>query len=278
MPIMPTLPTSPKVEFNTNRNYWSMVRELALTDFKLKYQGSVFGYFWSLMKPLAIFGVLDLVFTLFIRFPSKVHHLSIYLLVGIVLWNYFAETTSNAMRAIVDKGDLIRKVYFPRIVIMLAGSISALITLVLNLVIIVVFMLVAQIYPGPLSILGFFALLFELYLLTLGLSLILGALYVKYRDFAYIWEVALQLLFYASAIIFDLNAVPHKYVVVLTLNPITQILQDARWLLVDRSHTLTTWQTLHSGLQFIPYAVPLILVVIGYFYFESAAAGFAEDV
>lgn len=270
--------SSPKVEINANRNYWSMVRELAITDFKLKYQGSVFGYLWSLMKPLAIFGVLYLVFTEFVKFPSKVEHLPVYLLLGIVLWNYFAESTSNAMRSIVDKGDLIRKVYFPRIVILLAGSISALITLVLNMSIIVIFMLVARIFPSPLEIVGFLVVLFELYLLTLGVSLFLAALFVKYRDFAYIWEVVLQLMFYASAIIFDLSIVPQKFTALLVLSPVTQIIQDARRLLVDPINTVTTVGTLHNGLEFIPYAIPLLLVIFGYFYFESAAAGFAEDV
>src|SRR6266568_3471428 len=113
---MPLLVISPKVELNTNRNYWSMVRELALTDFNLKYQGSIFGYLWSLMKPLAVFGVLYLVFSVFVRIPgSEIAHYPVYLLLGIVLWNYFSESTNNAMRSIVDKGDLIRKVYFPRI-------------------------------------------------------------------------------------------------------------------------------------------------------------------
>jgi ABC-2 type transport system permease protein len=275
---MPTLSASSKVEFNHNRNYWSMVRELAVTDFKLKYQGSIFGYLWSLMKPLAIFGVLYFVFSVLVKFPSNVNNLALYLLLGIVLWNYFAESTANAMRSIVDKGDLIRKVYFPRIVILLAGSLSALITLVLNLSIIVVFMVIARVFPSPLEVLLFGALLVELYLLTLGISFFLAALYVKYRDFAYIWEVVLQLMFYASAIIFDLSIVPTQFAQILTLSPVTQIIQDARWALVDPIHTLTTLNTLQDGLQLIPYAIPLLLVVFGYFYFERAAAGFAEDV
>src|SRR4051794_31385362 len=121
---MPFL-TSTKVELSVSRNYWSMVRELALTEFKLKYQGSIFGYLWSLMKPLAVFGVLYLVFSVFIRIGSDIPNYPVYLLLGIVMWNYFAESTSNAMRSIVDKGDLIRKVYFPRIVILFASSVSA---------------------------------------------------------------------------------------------------------------------------------------------------------
>jgi len=267
----------PKMEFQTRRNYWSMVRELAVTDFKLKYQGSFFGYLWSLMKPLAVFGVLYLVFSVFVRIGSDIPNYPIYLLLGIVLWNYFAESTNNAMRCIVDKGDLIRKVYFPRIVILIATSISAIITLLLNLIIIVVFLAVARIVPSPEQIAGFVLLLVELYLLSLGLSFFLGALYVKFRDFAYIWEVALQLLFYASAIIFPLSVVPHRFQQLLVLSPITQIVQDARWLLIS-NQTITTGDVVHSALRFVPYVVPAVLVVLGYAYFEHAAGRFAEDV
>lgn len=275
---MPSFTASSKVEFNSNRNYWSMVRELALTDFKLKYQGSVAGYLWSLMKPLAIFGVLYLVFTVFVRIPAKVQHFPIYLLLGIVLWNYFAESTNNAMRSIVDKGDLIRKVYFPRIVILLAGSLSALITFVLNLLIIVVFMLIARVIPNPMQLGGFFLLLIEFYLLTLGISLFLAALFVKYRDFAYIWEVALQLLFYASAIIFDFSIVPHRFQQLLAMSPITQVIQDSRKLLIDPVNTVTTFDVVHNALRFVPYIIPILLVIFGYMYFERAASSFAEDV
>ncbi len=265
---------------NTNRNYWSMVRELAVSDFKLKYQGSILGYVWSLIKPLAIFGVLYVVFSVFVRIGSDIQHYPVYLLLGIVLWNYFAESTNNAMRSIVDKGDLIRKVYFPRIVILLATSISALITLVLNLLIVVVFMAANQLFPAPLEVAGFILLIVELYCLSLGVSFFLAAWYVKFRDFAYIWEVALQLLFYASAVIFPLNIIPARYyhfLQALTLSPVTQIIQDARQLLIGPD-AITTFDAVHSALRFVPYLIPPLLAVLGYLYFERAASRFAEDV
>jgi ABC-2 type transport system permease protein len=213
----------------------------------------------------------------FVRIGSDIPHYPVYLLLGIVLWNYFAESTNNGMRSIVDKGDLIRKVYFPRIVILLAGSISALITLLLNLMVIVIFLALAQIAPEPLQILGFAVLTAELYLLSLGVSLFLAALYVRFRDFAYIWEVALQLLFYASAIIFPLSIVPHQFLQLLVISPITQIVQDARYLLVS-PQTITTLDTVHNLWELFPYITPIVLVVLGYLYFEHTASRFAEDI
>lgn len=260
-----------------NYKYTSLTRELAITEFKLKYQGSVIGYLWSLAKPLAIFGVLYLVFTVFVRIGSNIPNYPLYLLLGIVLWNYFAESTTNAMRSIVDKGDLIRKVYFPRIVILMSSSISAFITLLLNLVIIAIFIALSGVRLTP-SALFFPLLIAELYLLSLGIAFFLAALYVKFRDFAYIWEVALQLLFYASAIIFPLNIIPKKIIKFIVLSPITQIIQDARSVLVS-PQTITTANTLHHKvLIVIPYLIPITLVVFGYIFFNRSAAKFAEEV
>ena len=126
--------------------YYDLIRELAITDFKLKYQGSVAGYLWSLAKPLMIFGVLYMVFNVFVRIGSSISYYPLYLLLGVILWSYFAETTSIGMRAIVDKGDMIRKVYFPKTVLVISASISALITLLLNLLVVFIFMIMAPIF------------------------------------------------------------------------------------------------------------------------------------
>ncbi|HMS92541.1 MAG TPA: ABC transporter permease [Candidatus Saccharibacteria bacterium] len=258
-----------------NQSFWSLVRELAVTDFKIKYQGSIIGYAWSLVKPLAMFGVLYLVFTVFVRIGSGIQHYALYLLLGIVLWTYFADATTTSMRAVADKGDMMRKVYFPRIAIIIAASISSSITLLLNLIVVFVFIVVARIVPSW-NVLWFIPLLIELFVLCLGLAFILSALFVKYRDIGHIWEVALQLLFYASAIIYPLNIVPIRFQKFILLNPITQIVQDARYVLVTKE-SITANQILQTPLVLIPYIIPFALVVVGYFYFEKSAKNFAEE-
>jgi ABC-type polysaccharide/polyol phosphate export permease len=120
-------------------------------------------------------------------------------------------------------------------------------------------------------------LIAELYVLSLGISLFLGALYVRFRDFVYIWEVALQLLFYASAIIFPLAIVPLQFQALLVLSPITQIVQDSRKVLIS-TQTVTTSDVWHNVLVLVPYLIPIVLAVFGYIYFERAASRFAEDV
>jgi ABC-2 type transport system permease protein len=261
--------------FRTLRGYRDMVRELAVTEFKLKYQGSVLGYLWSIAKPLLLFAVIYFVFTRFIKLGGSIPHYGLYLLVGIVLWTYFTDSTLVAMASIVERGDLIRKVYFPRIVIPISTSISALLTLLLNLVVVAGFIVAARIPFRPSAVL-FLALLLEFYVLSLGCSLLLAALFVKFRDFRHIWEVLLQALFYASPIIYPLSILHGQVAVLVALSPIAQIVDDARKVLVAPD-AVSSADVLSWPLLLVPYLVPFVLLALGFRYFESAAAGFAEE-
>jgi ABC-2 type transport system permease protein len=254
--------------------YGGMIREIAVTDFKLKYQGSVLGYVWSFAKPLMLFAILYFVFTRVFKLGGSVPHYGHYLLLGIVLWSYFVDTTVMAMVSVVDRGDLIRKVYFPRIVIPVAASISALITLVLNLVVLMVFIAVGHVgfqVTSPLLI----PLLLELYVLSLGCSLLLAALYVRFRDFRHIWEVFLQMFFYASPIIYPLAIAGH-YAKFMVLSPIAQVIEDARKVMIT-PETKSAVDLLPSPVFLVPYLIPVVILVIGYWYFEATAAKFAEE-
>jgi ABC-2 type transport system permease protein len=260
-----------------SRSYGNLLRELAITEYKVKYQGSLLsGYMWSFAKPLLLFGVLYFVFTRFVRLGSGVPDYALQLLLGIVLWSYFADATVRGMSSIVDRGDLIRKVYFPRMIIVIAASLSSLITLGLNLVVVVAFFLFSGV-GIHLSTPVFLVLIVELYALTLGTSFLLAALYVRFRDFRHIWELGLQLLFYATPIIYPLSFIPANWQALFSLNPIAQIVQDSRKVLISPT-TLAPLDILHSPLVVIPYAIPVIVLVLGYLYFDHAAAAFAEEI
>jgi len=256
-------------------NVIDLIKQLAITDFKIKYQGSLIGYAWSLVKPLAMFGVLYLVFTVFVKIGSGMKHYALYLLLGIVLWTYFSDATNTSMRAVADKGDMMRKVYFPRIAIIISASISSAITLLINLLVVFAFMVIARIIPTQ-DVLWFIPLLVELFVLCLGLSMFLSALFVKYRDVGHIWEVLLQLLFYASAIIYPLTIVPARYQKLILLNPVTQIIQDSRYLLVTKE-TVIAGNTVAMPFLILPYLVPFIILILGYLYFSKASKNFAEE-
>lgn len=256
-----------------------LLRELVVTDFKLRYQGSVLGYAWSLLKPLFLFAIMYVVFGVLIRLGS-IEHYAVYLLLGIVMWTFFAEATNQGMGSIIGRGDLIRKISFPKYIIVLSTTISALINLVLNLVIVVVLMLLNGVEIHA-SITLFPLYIIELYVLSLGLAFFLSALNVKYRDTAHIWEIIMQAAFYATPIIYPLSLVIAKSEIaakILLMNPVAQAIQDAR-------HALITTQTETIGTVFgsplivlIPIAIVILVFVGGALYFKKNSKYFAENI
>ena len=207
--------------------YWSLVKEITLTDFKLKYQGSVFGYLWSLVKPLAYFGVLYIIFAKFFKLGTAIPNYPVYLLIGVVVFGFWSEATSIAMNSIASKGDLIRKVYFPRSVLVIASTLTSLIVFALNFFIVLVFALASGIDLGS-RVLLIPLLIIELYMFVLGVSFYLGSLFVRFKDVGHIWEVFNQVLFYATPIVYPLSLVPNSYAKLMMLSPLAQIIQDAR--------------------------------------------------
>lgn len=255
----------------------SLIRELVITDFKLRYQGSVFGYLWSLAKPMMLFGVLYVVFVHFLRFGDAIPHYPTYLLLGIVLWTYFVESTVAGMHSIVDRGELIRKVSLPKYVIVLSTPLSALINLLLNLVVVGVFMAFNQVeVTGSMLLLPLVIL--ELFILCLAASFLFSALFVKFRDIAHIWEVILQVLFYATPIIYPISFIPQEFIrKLLLLNPLAQIIQDARYLVITRE-AQTAWQILPPWAALIPYLSVAVLVALTSLYFRRNSKYFAENI
>ncbi len=252
--------------------------ELVRTDFKLRYQGSVLGYTWSLLRPLLIFLILYLVFVQFLKIGKGFPHFPVYLLLGIVVWNFFSEMTSQSLTSIVGRGSLIRKIRIPRWIIILSSSVSALINLLLNLIVVGIFAIVNQV-EFSFSLAWLPLILLEVYILGLGLSLLLSALYVKYRDISYIWEVIIQAGFYITPIIYPLGLITNEALQkVILISPMAQAVQDARHAAITRE-TLTTWQIFEGGwYRLIPFAIVTLAFAIGFLYFKSQAKYFAEEV
>lgn len=257
-----------------------LLRELVVTDFKLRYQGSILGYIWSLLKPLLLFAILYVVFVELLKFGGDVEHFPVYLLLGVVLWSFFIEATSQGMSAIVSRGDLIRKINFPKYIIVISGTLSALINLLLNLLVVSVFLVVSGVHFNLTLLLLPFNIL-ELYILALAVAFLLSALYVKYRDISHIWEVILQGAFYATPILYPMSMVIERSELaaqVLLLNPVAQIIQDARYNTITHQ-TVTTSNFLDNPLLVaIPYAIVVVIVVIAVWYFKKTQRYFAENV
>lgn len=257
-----------------------LLQQLVVTDFKLRYQGSALGYVWSLLRPLFLFIILYVVFDKFLRLGSSIPHYPVYLLLGIVFWSYFTEVTNLGISAIVSKGDLIRKLNFPKYVIVLAGSFSAFINLLINFVVIAIFMVLNGIELHFSAILVV-PLVLELFLLSLGTAFFLSAVFVKLRDLNYIWEIFLQAAFYATPILYPLSLVVEKSDLaakLLLLNPVAQIIQDTRDILVT-SKTVTFEDLFSTGwYRLIPILLTVIITIVAALYFRRQSPKFAEEV
>lgn len=257
-----------------------LLTELVKTDFKLRYQGSFLGYVWSLLRPLFMFIILYLVFGIFLKAGTDVPHFPVYLLLGILLWNYFAEVTNNSVGSIVGKGDLLRKISFPKYVIVLAGSLSALINLGINFLVLGLFMLIAGVDMSW-SVLFLPLVLLELFILALGVSFLLSSLYVRFRDLNYIWEIFMQAAFYLTPILYSLTFVTGKSLTVAKLQlltPMGQIIQDARYVLVT-PQTITYEQLFQTGwYRLIPIFATIAFACLAAWYFRRQSPKFAEEV
>jgi len=252
------------------KHNWELIRELAVNDFKLKYNNSVLGYFWSLLKPLGLFGILYMVFSVFLRMGGGDKNYPFYLLIGIMLWMFFYETTFLSMQSIVGKANLVKKIFVPKIIIILATSLTCLMTFLLNLAVFFIFMLVSGLH-FHFNFIMLPVYLVELYLFSFGLSLVLATLFVWFRDLAHIWEIVLQMMFYATPIIYPVSMIPVKYQKVIFINPVAQMIQDVRSIVLGGGQAMSSY----------PWLAPVatvILMVFGLFIFNKKSKYFAEEV
>jgi ABC-2 type transport system permease protein len=207
-----------------------------------------------------------------------VPHSAVYLLVGIVLWNFFNEMTVQSLGSIVGRGDLIRKIRIPRWIIVFSTSLSASINLLLNLLVVGVFMAINKVGLQS-SALLIPLILIEVYVFALGISLFLSALYVKFRDVSYIWEVLMQAGFYLTPIIYPLTRLSNITLKKLVLiNPMGQAIQDGRYALITH-RAPTVHQVFNGGWHdLIPFAIVVVVLIVGVIYFKSQANSFAENI
>ncbi|HEV3070388.1 MAG TPA: ABC transporter permease [Solirubrobacteraceae bacterium] len=266
------------------RRFCSLTFTLARTEFKLRFYGSVLGYVWTLVRPLLLFGVLWVFFT-------KVGHVNngnrpgerfygAQLLGSIVLFTFFAEATAGAVRSVVDRENLVRKIHFPRLVIPLSVVLLALFNLGLNLIVVAIFALAAGVEP-MLSWLELPLILGALIICATGVAMLLSALFVHFRDIQPIWEVIQQILFYASPVIISIETVIARLsptlLHVYMLNPLAVIFQQFRHAMITNAspsagQVLGSWAALGGAL-----AIVLAIFVVGFMVFNRAAAQIAEN-
>ncbi len=254
---------------------------LATTDFKLKFFGSFLGYLWQLMNPLLLFGVLFLVFSFALNLDEGVRYYPVALLLGIVLFSFLNEATSQAVRSLMTRETLVRKIDFPRLAVPMASVLAATFNLLLNLVPVVVFLLASGATPSW-SWLLFALSIVVLVLFAFGMSMILSVGFVRFRDIEPIWTVILQVLFYASGVFFTVDTIAGQkhgqlLVDIFFCNPFAAILAAARHTLVDGSWTSPTQALSSDWLLVIPIGLVVASLVGGFLLFRALAPKVAED-
>lgn len=269
------------------RRFFDLLWLISITDFKKTYFGTVFGYIWSLARPLMFFGVLLFVFTQVFKVGAELDNYPVLLLLGIVQFTFFQEATTNAVTSVAAQEGIVRKTQFPRLVIPLSTVITAGINFLLNMVIVFAFILAWGVgpswtwllYPVPLAALA---------VLTAAVSMAFSVLYVRFRDISIIWVVAAQMLFYATPILYPLGefgeegnrVVSRTIEKLLMLNPLAVILQQVRvWILHEGEPTAPKATTAAGGWPHLLPAVAIYVAVCAFavWIFNREAPRIAEE-
>jgi ABC-2 type transport system permease protein len=258
------------------RRFVNLTTTLAVTDFKLRFFGSALGYVWTLMRPLLLFGVLYVVFTEVVRFGDDIKDYPVCLLASIMLFTFFSETTSRGVNSLAERENLLRKVRFPRMVIPLSVALNALFNLGLNMIVVFVFVLASGIEPRW-SWLELIPLIALLIVLAVGVTMLLSALYVRYRDMQPIWEVILQILFYASPVIYVAETLPQSIRAEAMANPVAAVLTQVRHALVDPGAPTAADVIGGEVRLLIPLAVVVGVFALGLWVFMREAPRIAEN-
>jgi ABC-2 type transport system permease protein len=261
------------------RRFFDLLMLLSVTEFKRAYFGTVLGYIWSLIRPLMLFGILLFVFTQVFRVGSEhVEHYAVLLLLGIVLFTFFQESTTNAVTSVVSQEGIVRKTQFPRLVIPIATVLTGLFNLGLNLLIVLVFIFAFGVDPVwtwllfPVAI----ALIFAL---TAAISMGLSAFYVRFRDVAIIWTVAAQVLFYATPILYPIDFKESAtFERLMMVNPLAVIFEQVRVWILNEPEAPTAVQAAQGWAGLIPAAVIFLgICALGVWLFRREAPRIAED-
>ena len=240
----------------------------AISDLKIRYKNSILGIFWSLIEPLLMLGVLFFVFSTMFKF--EIENFPIYLLLGIICYNFFKNGTTFALNSLTNRSSLMTQIYFPRSIPGISSGVTAAIMLILELVVLGIFMVVLEFTP-PITILILPLILALEFLLILGISLPLSVLNVKFKDTEFIWMVVVHAGFFLTPIFYQFDMLPDNIQSILQFSPVVQI--------VTMAHHVVLYGILPS-INSILYAVgsTSVIMIIGYLIFRKYQSRIVEEI
>jgi ABC-2 type transport system permease protein len=258
------------------RHFVNLTVTLAVTEWKLRFFGSVLGYLWTLMRPLLLFGVLYVVFSHVVKVGTKIPHYPVYLLESIVMFQFFADSTSQGLQSLLQRESLLRKMRFPRMVIPLSVVLTNLFNLGMNLIAVLVFVLVSGLSPRWTWLLVP-VLVLALIVLATGAAMLTSALYVRFRDLAPIWEIVLQISFYASPVLYVISQVPSNFQHPLAANPLGMVMTQMRKWVIDPHAPSAAAAIGGYAKLLIPIGVIVGVFAVGFWVFQRETPHIAEN-
>jgi ABC-2 type transport system permease protein len=228
------------------------------------------------MRPLLLFGVLYVVFSHVVKVGNKIPHYPVYLLESIVMFQFFADSTSQGLQSLLQRESLLRKMRFPRMVIPLSVVLTNLFNLGMNLIAVLVFVLASGITPRWTWLLVP-VLILALVVLATGAAMLTSALYVRFRDLAPIWEIVLQIGFYASPVLYVISQVPSNFQHPLAANPLGMVMTQMRKWVIDPGAPSAVEAIGGWVAMLIPIGVILLVFAVGFWVFQRETPHIAEN-
>jgi len=250
--------------------YRELIYFLAWRDVKVRYKQTMLGVLWAVIQPFTTMVVFTLLFGQLAKIPTDGIPGPIFYFSALVPWIYFASTLTNAGMSLVSNSNLVRKIYFPRIILPTSVALSNLVDFFIASALFIGFMVYYEIHPGWNLLLWPF-LVILLVLLSVSLGLFVAALNVKYRDVKYVIPFAIQLLLFATPIIYPASMVPEKFRWVAALNPLSGVIEAFRY-------TLVPSRSIDWGLLLLSSGITAVIFLVGVAYFKSAEKVFADIV
>ena len=248
--------------------YREMIFSLIRKDLRAKYKGSFLGFLWTFINPLLQLAVYTVVFSVF--FKTNIDKFYIYLFVGLVPWLFFNMSLVGGATSIVSQENLIKKIYFPRMVLPISFVTSNFVNMLLTFLVIFAVLLISR-FGINLKVIWMLPLVMIVeYLFALGISMITSALTVYFRDLEYILGILAMCWMYMTPILYDIESIPEKFRPLIYLNPMTGVIQCYREILYyKRFPELSVLGTaLIAGILFL---------IIGFFVFQKLQKRFVEE-
>lgn len=280
----PTLPADPPElreisgpsAFGTDRRrFWQLLWTVSVSDFRQTYANTALGFMWTVIKPLVFFGVIFIVLREILRFGADVPNYPLILVLGLILFQYFQETTTRAVRSIPAREGMVRKMQFPRIIVPLSMSLTAALTLILNLLAVAPLFIAYGVTPVPewLLLVPIIALLV---VYSTGLGLILSVAFIRFEDVNQIWSLISRILFYASPVLFPIEIIPEPFDKIMAVNPLSPLIEQARvWVIDPTAPGPADIAEVWLGIV-VPLSLIVVIAVYGVWLFRREAPKVAE--